>query len=211
MAAPPDYHSQHEKARIVAAAQDLLLERGIGPVMLADVALALRLPVADLTRYFPQGKSELAAAVVERYLQQFTQRLAEHGPQSANAVEEMLRVRQTLQALPDEMRSLFMRELQTDYPALHQQLRQARLASVLTYMRLNVQRGIAEGLYQPQLDVEQEAQQWFAQADAAVHAAATSQALAELLTGQVLRFLDRVTTPAGAFVTRRLQEAAPYY
>lgn len=210
MAAPPDY-SQQEKTRIVAAAQDLLLERGIGPVTLADVALALRLPVAELDRYFPGGKPELAAAVVARYLQQFTQRLAEHGPQSANAVEEMLRVRQTLQALPDEMRSLFMHELQIDYPTLHQQLRQARLASVLAYMRLNLQRGIAEGLYHPQLEVEQEAQQWFAQADAAVHAATSSQQLAELLTGQVTHFLERVTTPAGAFVARRLQEAAPYY
>lgn len=210
MASTPDY-SQQELARIVAAAQDLLLERGIGPVTLADVALALRLPVAELDRYFPQGKPALAAAVVGRYQQQFTQRLATHGPQSANAVEEMLRVRQTLQALPDEMRSLFMHELQRDYPALHQQLRQARLASVLAYMRLNLQRGLAEGLYQPQLDVEQEAQQWFAQADAAVHAATSSQELSELLTNQVTRFLDRVTTPAGAFVTRRLQETAPYY
>ncbi|TVT40539.1 hypothetical protein FNT36_13770 [Hymenobacter setariae] len=71
---------------------------------------------------------------------------------------------------------------------------------------------MAEGLYQPHLVVEGEAQQWFSQADAAVHAAADSHQLADLLTAQVLHFLARVTkAPAGAFVTRRLQEAAPYY
>lgn len=198
-------------SRLVAVAQDLLLERGIGPVSLADVALALRMPLDAVERAFPGGKPALVAAVVAYYLTQFSQGLAQHGPLSANAVEEMLRVRQTLQALPDEMRALFMHELAADYPTLYQQLRSERLASVLQYMRLNLQRGLAEGLYQPHLVVEQEAQQWFAQADAAVQGATDSHQLADLLTTQVLHFLARVTTPAGAFVVRRLQEAAPYY
>jgi AcrR family transcriptional regulator len=162
-------------------------------------------------RALPTGKPALVAAVVGHYLTQFSQRLAQHGPLSANAVEEMLRVRQTLQALPEEMRSLFMHELAADYPTLYQQLRTERLTIVLHYMRLNLQRGQAEGLYHPHLNVEKEAQQWFDQADAAVQAATDSYQLADLLTAQVLHFLARVTTPAGAFVTRRLQEAAPYY
>lgn len=94
-----------------------------------------------------------------RYVTQFSQQLAQHRLLSGNAVEEMLRVRQTLQALPQDMRSLFMRELELDYAALYQQLRAARLASVLAFMRLNLQRGLAESLYRPEVDQEQEAQQ----------------------------------------------------
>ena len=208
-ASPPA--ASPEQVRIITAAQDLFLERGISPVTLADVALALRLPVEPITHYFPAGKPALVAAAVARYVAQFSQQLTQHSLLSSNAVEEMLRVRQTLQALPQDMRSLFMRELELDYPALYQQLRAARLASVLAFMRLNLQRGLAENLYRPEIDREQEAQQWFVQADAAVHTAVDSHQLADLLTAQVLQFLDRVTTPAGAFVTRRLQEAAPYY
>lgn len=54
--------------RLVAMAQDLLLERGIGPVSLADVALALRLPLDAVERAFPAGKPALVAAVVGHYL-----------------------------------------------------------------------------------------------------------------------------------------------
>ena len=203
--------SRQELARIVAVAQDLFMERGIGPVTEQQIALALRLPVSVIARYFPGGKPALVAAVTERYIRNFRQQLAQHGPQSGNAVEEMLRVRRTLQALPEEMRSQFIQELEADYPAQYQQLRTARSTSVQEYMSLNLQRGVAEGLYQPHLNWEQEAQQWFEQADAAVHAVSTSQALAELLIAQVTNFLSRVTTPAGAYVTRRLQEAPPYY
>lgn len=203
--------SELEQIRLVALAQDLFMERGIGPVSLAEVALAARLPVAVIERYFPTGKPALVTAVTERYLAGFRQQLTQHGPESSNAVEELLRVRRVLQTLPTEMRSLFLRELEADYPLQYQRLRTARLASIVEFMRHNLARGLAEGLYQLQLDVEQEAQQWFAQADATVRAATNAQAMAAQLTGQLNNFLARVSTPAGAYVARRLQETAPYY
>lgn len=115
-----------EQARLVAAARNLFMERGIGPVDVPAVALALRLPEATVAVHFPAGKPALVAAVTARYLAGFRAQLAEHGPASSTAVEEMLRVRRTLQALPDEMRSLFVRELAADYPAQYQQLRAGR-------------------------------------------------------------------------------------
>lgn len=60
-----------EQGRLVALAQDLFLGRGIGPVSLTDVALALRQPVAVVEGYFPGGKSELVSAITEHYLAGF--------------------------------------------------------------------------------------------------------------------------------------------
>lgn len=208
---PQVHRSDLEQARLVAQAQDLFMERGISPVNLTEVALAARLPVADIERYFPAGKPALVKAVTERYLAGFRQQLMQHGPESSNAVEELLRVRQVLQALPTEMRSLFLRELEADYYPHYQRLRTARQASIVEFMRRNLARGLAEGLYQTQLDVEQEAQQWFAQSDATVRVAINAQAMAAQLTGQLNDFLARISTPAGAYVARRLQETVPYY
>lgn len=51
----PQPAASPEQVRIITAAQDLFLERGIGPVTLADVALALRLPKEAIPRCFPAG------------------------------------------------------------------------------------------------------------------------------------------------------------
>jgi AcrR family transcriptional regulator len=203
--------SAQAQARMVATAQDLFMERGIALVTLAEVALALRLPVAAIERYFPAGKDPLLAAVIERYLAGFRQRLAEHHQQSSTAVEEMLRLRRALLTLPDEMRGPFLPELAASYPTYYERLGTARIASVGAYMRANLQRGLAEGLYQAGLDIELETQRWIAQASTAVQSAPTSHALAAALFQQVTDFLARVTSPTGALVARRLQEAAPYY
>lgn len=206
----PDFSAQ-EQARIVAAAQDLFMERGLAPVTLPDVALAVRLPVALLERYFPVGKDALVPAVTARYLAAFQQRLTDNQSQSSNAVEEMLRLRRSLTDVPADMRSLFLRDLQTSYPAQYQQLEAVRTASVLAYMRQNLLRGQAEALYQPDVDVEAVAYHWLQQANATLYVVADAQALADRMTANTNEFLQRVTTPAGAFLIRRLQEAAPYY
>lgn len=199
------------QARIVATAQDLFLERGVALVSLAEVALALRLPVATIERAFPAGKSALLTAAIDRYLTGFQKRLVEHQQQSSSAVEEMLRVRRTLQSLPDEMRGPFLPELAAGYPAHHQYLITTRLASITNYMQANLHRGVREGFYHANLEVAAETERWIAQSTAAVEAAPNTQVLAEDLAAQTTAFLSRVTSLAGALVTRRLQEAAPYY
>ncbi|TPG59446.1 TetR/AcrR family transcriptional regulator [Hymenobacter nivis] len=199
------------QARIVATAQDLFLERGIALVSLAEVALALRLPVATIERAFPLGKPALLTAAIDRYLTSFRERLAEHQPHSSSAVEEMLRVRRTLQSLPDEMRGPFLPELAASYPAHYQYLITTRLASIISYMQANLHRGIAEGFYRANLEVAAETERWVNQSTVAVAASPNTQVLAEALAAQTTDFLARVTSPAGALVARRLQEAAPYY
>ena len=204
--------SQHMWARIVAAAQDFFTERGLAPVGLAEVALALRLPIVEVERYFPAGKVALLTAFIDHFLFKLRQQLAQHGLQSSNAIEEMLRVRRLQEdELPSQLRSLFMQELEAAYPQQYQALQAGRWTAVREFMQQNMQRGIAEGLYQPHLEVAQETQHWFEQVDAALQSAPTAQVLSRLLATQVTQFLARVTTPAGAYVTRRLQESAPYY
>lgn len=203
--------SAPEQARIVATAQDLFLERGISAVSLADVALTGRVPAAAMERYFPGGKAALVSAVADHYGDALRQRLDQNVAQSSNAVEEMLRLRRTLTDSAEETRRLFLQELANSYPVLYQHLEAARQASVLAYMRRNLLRGQQQDLYLPTLDVEQQAQRWLRQATETLQTVADPRALAETMAAHTTDFLGRVTTPAGAYAVRRLQEAAPYY
>jgi AcrR family transcriptional regulator len=61
------------RARIVAAAADLVLERGVGGTTLDDIRAGTSTSKSQLFHYFPSGKTELVAAIAayqsERVLQ----------------------------------------------------------------------------------------------------------------------------------------------
>jgi AcrR family transcriptional regulator len=61
------------RARIVAAAADLVLERGVGGTTLDDIRAGTSTSKSQLFHYFPSGKAELVAAIAafqaERVLQ----------------------------------------------------------------------------------------------------------------------------------------------
>lgn len=200
-----------ERARIVAAAQSLFLERGVQAVSFADVALTLRLSVAAIDHYFPSGKSALVEASLTAYIDDFNHRLVVQRQECSNAVEELLTLRRTLRELPAEARSQYMQELAVHYPAQWQQLYDLRAAFTLEYLRANLRRGIAEGLYRPEVDPDEEAQRWLAQSMQLVATARTAQVQAEAFGEQLTEFLTNLVTPAGAYVARRLQEYPPYY
>ena len=200
-----------ERTRIVAAAQALFLERGVQAVAFADVALSLRLPVATIEHYFPAGKPALVEASLTAYVEDFNRRLAVQRQECNNAVEELLALRRTLREVPEEARSLYMQELAAHYPAQWQQLHGLRTAFTLEYLRANLRRGLAEGLYRAELDPDEQAQHWLAQSVQLVATARTAQAQAEAFGEQLTEFLTNLLTPAGAYVARRLQETPPYY
>ena len=204
--------SQHlEQARIVAAAQDAYLEHGVAAVSLEQVAFTLRLPLATVGHYFPAGKPALLRAALAHHIGYIHQQLHEQGAASSTAVEELLAMRRFLHQQMSATRSLFFQELAAAYPLLWRYGQRLRTTFMLGYLRANMQRGIREGFYHPNLPGPDRAQQWFHQLDASLRAVQTVAELVETHYQQVSDFLASITTPLGAYVVRRLQEAAPYY
>lgn len=200
-----------EHARIVAAAQDAYLEHGIAAVSLAQVAFTLRLPLAKVEQYFPAGEPALLRAALAHHIGYIHQQLNELGAASSTAVEELLAMRRFLHQQMSDTRSLFFQELAVGYPLLWRYGQRLRTTFMLCYLRANMQRGICEGFYHPGLPVGERAQQWFQQLDASLRAVQTATEVVETHYRQVSNFLASITTPLGAYVVRRLQEAPPYY
>jgi AcrR family transcriptional regulator len=203
--------TRYEHPRIVAAAQALYFERGIEAVSLTDIAFSLRMPVGAIERHFPTGKPTLVQAVLEKHLQHIHQNLGQQREESSNAVEELLAMRRFLQQIMHDTRTLFFQELEVHYTTVWQYVQRNRTDFMLNHLQVNMRRGMHEGLYRTDLDVEALAQQWLRQADRQLVIARSTAELAETYYSQLSQFLASLTTPAGAYVIRRLQEAPPYY
>ncbi|MFD1872015.1 TetR/AcrR family transcriptional regulator [Hymenobacter bucti] len=203
--------TRYEYPRIVAAAQALYFERGIEAVSLSDIAFSLRMPVGAIERHFPAGKPVLVQAVLEKHLQHIHHNLGQQREESSNAVEELLAMRRFLQQTMQDTRTLFFQELEVHYPTVWQYIQRNRTDFMLDHLQANMHRGMREGLYRTDLAVEALAQHWLQQADQQLILARSTAELAETYYGQLSRFLASLTTPAGAYVIRRLQEAPPYY
>lgn len=195
----------------MAAAQALLLERGIGAVAMTDVALALRMPVAAVERQFPGSMPSLVQASLEAHLHDIHTRLLAQRQECSSAVEELLAMRRLLHEQTSYTRTLLMQETAAHYPGLNQGLHQLRATFTYDYLVENLRCGIREGYYRPDLDAEQQAHAWLCQADAVMQTAGTAAELTEGLHTQSSEFLASIVTVLGSFVTRRLQETAPYY
>jgi AcrR family transcriptional regulator len=203
--------TRYEYPRIITAAQALYLERGIEAVTLADIAVNLRMPVGAIERHFPAGKPALVQAVMENHLQYIHQNLLQHRDESNNAVEELLAMRRFLQQTMSDTRTLFFQELDAHYPAVWHYVQHHRTDFMRRYLHANMLRGMREGLYRPDLEVEALAQRWLHQADTQLATVRSTTELAETYYRQLSQFLASLTTPAGTYAIRRLQEAPPYY
>ncbi|RZK52352.1 MAG: TetR family transcriptional regulator [Hymenobacter sp.] len=199
-----------ERARIVAAARALYLQQGIAEVSMADIGRYLRMPEHAVQRWFA-GKAPLVEAVVEAHADFIRAELARHQAHCTTAVEELLMLRNWISAEMSVSLSPFFRQLAASYPA-GQQRWQAYMASFpVEHLRSNLHRGISQGLYDYQLDVELRVAGWFRQVGALGTPEATGLELSEARRALMADFLASIVTPAGALVARRLQEAAPFY
>jgi AcrR family transcriptional regulator len=211
---PLDYSDQQarqERARIVDTAQGLYLERGVGLVSLADVAFALRIPVVAVERQFPDGQPALLKLVLESHLRYIHDNLEQLRDTCRNAVEALLAMRRFMQQQMSGSRSLLLPEVEALAPALWRHTQRTRLLFMRKYLRDNLQQGIQEGLYHADLDVKGQVRQWLWQVDEKLLAATTPTEAVELYYNHLSELLARITTPVGAYVVRRLQEAPPYY
>jgi AcrR family transcriptional regulator len=203
--------TRFEYGRIVAAALDLFLQRGLVAVSLAEVALRLRMPLGALERHFPAGKPALVQVALQEHLREVHQQLAQQQLASSNAVEELLAMRRFMHQLIGEAGHLFFRELYRYYPRTWRHFAHACTRFTGAYLRANFRRGVQEGFYWPDLAAEALIERWLREAAEQQDAACSASELAEARHAHLSQLLASLATPLGAYVARRLQEAPPYY
>lgn len=207
---PAQLPDARERARIVAAARELYLQQGIAEVSMADIGRHLRMPEHAVRRWFAD-KEPLVEAVVDAHATFIHTELFRHKEDCSTAVEELLILRNWISQEMKVSLSPFFQQLEADYPTCRQRWQAHMTSFPVEHLRNNLRWGILQDLYHATLDVDVHVERWFAQVRKlrepetdGVDGAAAHRARLDV-------FMASITTPAGALVARRLQEAHPFY
>ncbi|AMR27939.1 TetR family transcriptional regulator [Hymenobacter psoromatis] len=141
------------KDRIITRAAALFLRNGIKSVSMDDVAADLGMSKKTLYKTFT-NKDEIVLGVMTNHLCQAQGECARFASSAGDAVQEML----TISAWADQQFSnihpSIFHDLRKYYPSAWALFSAHKTTFILDQITRNLRRGIAEGLFRPDLDVE---------------------------------------------------------
>ncbi len=141
------------KDRILTNAAALFLRNGIKSVSMDDIATDLGMSKKTLYKTFT-NKDEIVLGVMTTHLCQAQSECARVASHAADAVQEML----TISAWADQqfanIHPSIFHDLRKYYPTAWTLFRAHKSGFILEQITRNLRRGIAEGLFRADLDVE---------------------------------------------------------
>jgi len=141
------------KDRILTRAAALFMRNGIRSVSMDDIANDLGMSKKTLYKTFT-NKDEIVLGVMSTHLGQAQGECARVASHAADAVQEMLTISAWAdQQFADVHPSIF-HDLRKYYPAAWALLSEHKGSFILAQIIQNLRRGIAEGLFRADLDVE---------------------------------------------------------
>lgn len=141
------------KSKISCTAFQLFCQRGIKSVSMDDIAQFLSMSKKTIYKWF-ENKNEIVVASTGAYLQDMQQRCEIHFQNSNNAIEELFNMMAMTRELFNQFHPSVFHDLQKYHPEAFKLWMQHRDDYMFVKIKENLERGIAEGLYRKDLDVE---------------------------------------------------------
>ncbi|NVO32975.1 TetR/AcrR family transcriptional regulator [Hymenobacter lapidiphilus] len=141
------------KDRILQSALLLFTRNGIKSVSMDDIASDLGISKKTLYKWF-DNKDDLVSGVIGGHLDCVQGECTHIASEAENAVDEMVRIMEWAKRHFSEVNPNTIHDLRKYYPAAWQLFHNHKNEYILTQIQANLRRGVAEGLYRPDLDVE---------------------------------------------------------
>ena len=139
--------------RILMQADQLFMKYGVRSITMDDIAKDLGISKKTIYQYF-ENKEDIICEVARSYFQREEREGEEISRKSENALDELARlIHYTIQGLKTISTQLIY-EIQKYYPRAWQFFHQHKNGFILRMVRENLERGIREGLYRPDIHVE---------------------------------------------------------
>jgi TetR/AcrR family transcriptional regulator, cholesterol catabolism regulator len=133
--------------------REMFLEFGLKNLNMDEISRKLGISKKTLYRYV-DSKESLIEKVFEFENLKWNKFFEELSQQSYNAIERLFRVSLRVHEEMKDINPMLMFELKKYYePAFNEYLSRKR-AAILNKMRMNLEQGISEGLYRPDLNIE---------------------------------------------------------
>jgi len=141
------------KERILQTAEELFLKYGIKSITMDEIARQLAISKKTIYQYY-QDKDEIVYLVTQMRLGRDQQDLCEVFSASANAVEELLRVSEHLRVTTSSTTPSLLYDLQKFHPRAWKIFLNHKRHFILVRITNNLERGVKEGLYRPDIRID---------------------------------------------------------
>jgi AcrR family transcriptional regulator len=141
------------KDRILQQAQALFMRNGIKSVSMDDIAADLAMSKKTLYKWF-ENKDQIVLGTIGRHLNNAQCECASVASHATNAVEEMLNIAQWADQQFSGIHPSIFHDLKKYHPAAWELFGAHKNTFILEQITQNLRRGMAEGLFRPDLDVE---------------------------------------------------------
>jgi AcrR family transcriptional regulator len=141
------------KARILQKAHDLFHRYGIRSVSMDEIATQMGMSKKTLYQHFAD-KEQLVDEVFATLLTQKKEECTVWQQQGANALHEVFLSLDRFHEMLSNMHPSLLFDLEKYHPEVFRKFRHFQSDFVYKLIRKNLERGIEEGLYRPEIDVD---------------------------------------------------------
>ncbi|MBF9221569.1 TetR/AcrR family transcriptional regulator [Hymenobacter ruricola] len=141
------------KDRILNHAQALFMRNGIKSVSMDDIAADMAMSKKTLYKWF-ENKDQIVLATMNRHLNQVQGECAAVAGPAANAIEEMLTISRWADEQFSNVHPSIFNDLKKYHPVAWELFGRHKNSFILEQITRNLRRGMAEGLFRPDLDVD---------------------------------------------------------
>jgi AcrR family transcriptional regulator len=140
------------KDKILAVAFDMFRKRGIRSVSMDDIAQEMAISKKTIYKWY-ENKDAIVYAALETHLNLMQTGCNECASHGANAIDELFKTMAMTREMLTNINPSIFYDLQKFHPASWQLFQQHKSSFILGMIVKNMERGIAEGLYRPDLDM----------------------------------------------------------
>lgn len=144
---------QEVRERIAEAGFSLFRQYGVRAITLDEIALQLGISKKTIYEHFT-GKDELVTEVVKQRLKQAKEQFKDSTSKAKDAIEANMLMMHFLDTMFINMNPIVLVDLQKYHPGAFKLFHEHKYGFVLDSMKTNILRGISEGLFREDTDVE---------------------------------------------------------
>jgi AcrR family transcriptional regulator len=142
-----------EKIEILEKVTKLFLKYGIKSVSMDDIARELGISKKTLYQYF-KDKEEIIQLIVSEESEKKSCQFSKFFNKDLNAIEESLEVFKIANEYLKEINPVVEYDLRKYYPKIHKEISEFRTKQIDETIKKNLLKGISEGLYRNDFDLE---------------------------------------------------------
>lgn len=198
-----------QEIKILNAATAQFITYGIRGVTMDDVAREIAISKKTLYRYV-SNKAELVDKCVNYIFNEIKQSLIEIQSKTSNAIDELFAFDAALTHMMHAQKPELFMQLRKYYPETFDALMTDRMNLVLTLQKHNLQKGVTQGIYRPEIQVAFIALMYYAQTVAFVENANAPTTICfkpEFVRENLIYHIRGIASEKGvAYLTQKLQE-----